>query len=848
MFDFLKSAEPVSQCTPPKFVPIEVLNEGEQKALVAEYVEKARGLTFLINRCLDAQDVDGAFQHGATLAGFLQSESFNPHNYYELYNVISEALLNLSFQISDKNRFTNESVCSQYEIAQYHKGVIQRLYLMITVAPELSTRGYARVLDVLSDLAMMIKQSQNVTHSLFLRYFLLCAFKSHLADSTPVETERTVHFLLHNFAQMNRMWVRMADTPNEITEEEEAAKPSFTGNDEKILSTQEQRKELSVLVGMNLSRVTSLRNLTPEMYSNVILPYVLKHVDLCEDALAQSEILQFIVHAFPADFQILTIDQLFSIFGKVDQSVPILSIVNQLLSRFLDFDGELIDPTTGKTTFVTIAKNIEELFNTEGSLALINKFEVLEKLLRFALKVNSKDVRNIKNLFKFADFQIDLAIGEEQLTSKDASSALLSFVKTPFVAFNWEDEEAATSPLVILSQIDHLPSLIKRLLPSDRSIIATEICKILINSSITISSLAQFSFILQLTSSIVREGPGSSYFFAMLTLINTGSVESTMSIVQELANVMDTAFTEKAASKAVLPIGFKVIRLMSEAEKESLVKLVQFLAQFVKRNAPKNPKSCLQLCIEAARTLDRLEFGQEATQFATTAVTDFYALLRSQYEQKKGSEGLSALYNVFLYITNFVVSSTSVDFATSLNSQLCSIAATFSSPDSDSGDQNAALEKLKPLQASIACQSFANCANLFWRKDQRMNEVKNVQACLAKACQVAATNSNLGVSIELLYSVLSWAAFFIESSCSIDIKWIHALISLIRKKQGEVEQSGKTIDTVISKTVKNFYISTVKHIQENNLIEGGEGGDDEEDEGDWNAEGEGEDEGGEEEE
>lgn len=308
------------------------------------------------------------------------------------------------------------------------------------------------------------------------------------------------------------MWVRMADIHDEGTE---GGKNSFTGNDSKILSTYEQRKELSVLVGMNLSRVTSLRNLTPEMYSKIILPYVLKHVDLCEDKLAQSEILQFIVHAFPADFQILTIDQLFAIFGKVDQSVPILSIVNQLLSRFLDFDGELIDPTTGKTTFVTIAKNIEELFNSEGNLALINKFEVLEKLLRFALKVNSKDIRNIKNLFKFADFQIDLAIGEEQLTSKDSSHALLSFVKTPFVAFNWEDEdsETTTSPLVILSQIDHLPSLIKRLLPSDRAIIATEICKILINSSITISSLAQFSFILQLTSSIVREGPGSSYFF-----------------------------------------------------------------------------------------------------------------------------------------------------------------------------------------------------------------------------------------------------------------------------------------------------------------------------------------------
>ncbi|KAK8893661.1 Vacuolar protein sorting-associated protein 35 [Tritrichomonas musculus] len=846
MFDFLKGAEPVSQCTPPKFVPVEVLNEGEQKKLVAEYIEKAKGYTFLINRCLDSQDVDGAFNHGAALADLLQTESFNPHNYYELYNVVSEALLNLGFQVSDKNRFTNEQVCSQYEIAQYRKGVVQRLYLMITVAPELSTRGYARVLDVLSDLAVMIKQSQNVTHSLFLRYFLLCAYKSHLADSTPVETERTVHFLLHNFAQMNRMWVRMAEA--HASASAEVSKPSSSPDNEKVLSNQEQRKELSVLVGMNLSRVSSLNNLTPEMYSKIILPYVLKHVDLCEDALAQSEILQFIVHAFPADFQMLTVDQLFGIFGKVDQSVPILSIVNQLLTRFLGFDGELIDSTSGKTTFVTVAKNIEELFNSEGSLALINKFEVLEKLLRFALKVNSKDVRNIKNLFKFADFQIDLAIGEEQLTSKDASRALLSFVKSPFDAFKWNsddsEEEAETSPLVILSQIDHLPSLIKRLLPSDRGIIATEICKILIHSSITITTLAQFSFILNLTSSLVREGPGSSYFFAMLTLIDTGSVESTMSIVQELANVMDTAFTEKAASKAVLPIGFKVIRLMHDAEKDSLIKLVQFLAQFVKRNAPKNPKSCVQLCIEAARTLDRLEFGEEATQFATTAVSDFFDLLRGQYEKRRGTEGISALFDVFLYVTNFVVSATTVDFATSLNSQLCSIAATFSS-DSQSGDsQNSNLANLKPVQATIACSSFANCANLFWRKDQRMNEVKNVQACLAKACQVAATNSNLAVSLELLYSVLSWAVFFIENGCSIDIKWIQALISLIRKKQGEIEQSGQSLDTAISKTTRNFYTNTVKHIQENNLIQGDNGGDDdEEDEGDWNGEGEGDEDG-----
>lgn len=76
-----------------------------------------------------------------------------------------------------------------------------------------SKEGYAK--DVLKDMAEMCKGVQHPTRGLFLRSYLCQVSKGLLPDvGSPYEGEGgTIHdaldFLLLNFTEMNKLWVRM---------------------------------------------------------------------------------------------------------------------------------------------------------------------------------------------------------------------------------------------------------------------------------------------------------------------------------------------------------------------------------------------------------------------------------------------------------------------------------------------------------------------------------------------------------------------------------------------------------------------------------------------------------------
>ena len=214
---------------------------------------------------------------------------------------------------------------------------------MIVLGPELPKRTTVKIIDIMDDLTHMLRQAQDPIRALFLRHFLLSVFKQCLPEDNSRDLERSLSFLLNNFSQMNRLWVRIAGIMAQDNRKSE-------------------RAELSVLIGMNIQRISSLHGLSVDNYSQMVLPFITKHVELCEDEMAQEFILQSIVHAFPEEYHMATIDILFGVFGRVEQAVKILAIVNQLLERLVNYVGTSVDQAQGHQIFVTVAKNIEELF------------------------------------------------------------------------------------------------------------------------------------------------------------------------------------------------------------------------------------------------------------------------------------------------------------------------------------------------------------------------------------------------------------------------------------------------------------------------------------------------------
>ncbi|EAY13784.1 hypothetical protein TVAG_468000 [Trichomonas vaginalis G3] len=729
-----------------------------QKKLLDENIEKIDGYSFLMARCLDNGDINGAINHAISLIDILAIDSLTPRNYYSLYHPVSTALFQLNNALGDELKVPSRKIAELYETVQYNESALERLYLMVTIAPELSKRKIIRVLDVLDDLTDMLKQAQDPIRALFLRHYTLSIFKQALPDSNDIETERSLDFLLGNFAQMNRMWVRIED---------------IMATD----SRREQRVELSVLIGTNIQRISALHGLTINNYSTIILPFLAKHVELCEDSLGQEFILQSIIQAFPEEYHVATIDDLFSMFGKVEQGVRILLIVNQLLERFLNYLGHLVDQEKASNIFVVIAKNIEELFNSEGHLALVDKFETLQKLLKFALKVDPTDVRNVKALLKFTDFHIDLAIGDEVLTSPEASFKLRDFLTEPLTIF-----ESASS----LFSLEFLPTLISRLMPPDRISIAGLVCDLFLKSGTKIASMEQLKFVLSMTATLVRDSSGASCFFALFHLIDADSVMDTMMMIQELANAMDDA-TEKAAQRAVLPIGFVALKQIEMTEDDDeRKKLLKFINAYAKNNVEENALGPFYLFVEAAKEVDSVKLGLYANEFMNSAIEIWQKMPENRQKQQ-----------ALTYLINFVCSSTCIDL--DVNSVLCNAVGN--------------------IQDTIkAITSVCNCANLFWRKDQKINDVEKVQACLAKASRLAATATDQTTMLKGFYTVLSWTAYFQEVGCKLNETWINALVQLINEKHEVIVSKGLKIESVVPLDVKKFYVNTVKYIKDQHLF------------------------------
>lgn len=754
--------------------PEEFSDESKQKEIINKFGQTIEAYSFMMKRSLDNGDLDAAFDHAATLVEPLCTGLLTPKNYYDIYHQISTNLLQMSLALADKDRITDRQIAEHYETVQYHVVCLQRLYLMITIGPEMANRGICRLIDILEDLSEMVKSAQDPIRALFVRHYFLQCFKN-LPDQTDTETERSLHFLLNNFAQMNRMWVRIAD---------------IMATDER----REQRQDLSVLIGMNIQRMSLIHGISAVNYGTIILPYISRHVELCEDDMAQEFILQSIVHCFPEDYHISTIDQLFAVFGRVEQGVHILTIVNQLLERFLNYVGNLVDATQSKSIFVTIAKNIEELFNAEGHLALTDKFETLERLLKFALKINPDDVKNVKNLMKFTDFHIDLAIGEESLTQADSSNRLRLFIEVPLRSF----KDGAS-----LYELDFLPVLIKRLLPQDRVQIAKIICELFISSSAKIASHENLIFILSLTSSLVREGPGLSCFFSMFHLIDAGEILETLDIIKEIAEAMG-AGTPEATERAILPLAFAAMNLMYDASDEELAKIIQFLVVYGNNSKETSPTNALMLFAEASKMCDSLNQEEKAAALAEMAVDLWEDINGAEGETTKYSTAQK--YKLLNYLIQFVVSSRFAD--ESLNTQLCNYAGTFT-------------ETMRTV--NLLC----NCSALFWRQDGRVTDGPTVQKCLSMASKSAASSTEQGLVLQGLYTVLSWTAFMLEKRVPLEERWVNALVGIIADKHQEILQKGLAIDNIVPKNIKTFYINTARYIQQKNLIQ-----DDAEEDGD----------------
>ena len=89
----------------------------------------------------------------------------------------------------------------------------------------------------------------------------------------------SIDFILQNFAEMNKLWVRM----------------QHQGHTREKERREKERMELRILVGTNLVRLSQLESVDAGLYQKEILPNVLEQVVKCRDAIAQEYLMECVI-------------------------------------------------------------------------------------------------------------------------------------------------------------------------------------------------------------------------------------------------------------------------------------------------------------------------------------------------------------------------------------------------------------------------------------------------------------------------------------------------------------------------------------------------------------------------
>ncbi|ORY72896.1 vacuolar protein sorting-associated protein 35 [Leucosporidium creatinivorum] len=293
----------------------------EEGKLLAESLATVRTQLGQLKRCLDGDQLMDALKSASTMLAELRSSTFSPKQYYELYMAVFDALRHLSSYLYDAHVSGRHHLADLYELVQYAGNIVPRLYLMMTVGTVYMSIPDAPIKEIMKDMMEMTRGVQHPTRGLFLRHYLSGMTRDHLPvgdDPGPGgNLQDSIGFVLTNFIEMNKLWVRL----------------QHSGLSRDRERREMERRELRILVGTNLVRLSQLEGVDLEMYRRTILPSVLEQVVNCKDVIAQEYLMEVVIQVFTDDFHLRTLGPFLSAVAQLHPKVAIKSIVIALIDR-----------------------------------------------------------------------------------------------------------------------------------------------------------------------------------------------------------------------------------------------------------------------------------------------------------------------------------------------------------------------------------------------------------------------------------------------------------------------------------------------------------------------------------
>nr|CAD2151476.1 unnamed protein product [Meloidogyne enterolobii] len=381
----------------------------KQESLLDSALKIVKNESFEMKRSLDQNELMDALKHAVQMICELRTSILMPKFYYRLYIDVTNELQHFLTFLTD--RYLGEeqkfSVAELYETVQYTGNIVPRLYLLITVGVVYIKSGESPSTDILHDLVEMCRGVQHPLRGLFLRNYLLTSTKEFIPDKPPptlsllqnknrnsinedfgedeeenkledVEDETTtcgdvrdaIDFIMVNFAEMNKLWVRMQHQgPSRESEKRER-----------------ERRELRILVGTNLVRLSQLQNLELSLYRQIVLPGILEQSVSCREPISQEYLMECVIQVFPDNFHLATLNEFLDACGELHSNVKIKNILGPLIEHLTSFAmTEENSLPQDNNLFNLFSKHIDKMVESRSQMPFDEIISIQIALLSLAL-------------------------------------------------------------------------------------------------------------------------------------------------------------------------------------------------------------------------------------------------------------------------------------------------------------------------------------------------------------------------------------------------------------------------------------------------------------------------------
>ncbi|SCV03525.1 LANO_0G04654g1_1 [Lachancea nothofagi CBS 11611] len=366
---------------------------------IDQAIANCKQQTVLMQRCLTQEKLMDALKHTSIMLTELRNPHLSPKQYYELYILIYDSLSILSTYFVECHT-KRHHLADLYELVQYAGNIVPRLYLMITVGSSYLQSADAPREEIFKDMIEMCKGVQNPIRGLFLRYYLSQRTKQFFQADDVEAKKANANFIITNFIEMNKLWVRLQHQ-GPLREREQRTR---------------ERKELKILIGANVVRLSQIVESDFTMYKEEILPQILEQVVQCRDVVSQEYLLDVICQVFPDEFHLGTLAELLATSLKLNPTVPINKVVLTLVERLNGFidrqENSDSDDLAQKLAAFSIAgenqnlffvfwKFLNQLSDERPDLSLQELAPVIQGVLKLTLRWYPQNISNVDVLLKF---------------------------------------------------------------------------------------------------------------------------------------------------------------------------------------------------------------------------------------------------------------------------------------------------------------------------------------------------------------------------------------------------------------------------------------------------------------